>query len=68
LPSRELAPGKAIGKKLLGEPIVIGRHRDGSVFALQLFTDGFAGRQLTAGQRNIPKIVQQIDHLAVNRL
>ncbi|MEL6137010.1 MAG: aromatic ring-hydroxylating dioxygenase subunit alpha [Cyanobacteria bacterium J06628_6] len=35
LPSRELAPGKAIGKKLLGEPIVIGRHRDGSVFALR---------------------------------
>lgn len=34
-PSAALKPGKMIGKKLLGEPVVIARGRDGKAFALR---------------------------------
>ncbi|MEM9903827.1 MAG: aromatic ring-hydroxylating dioxygenase subunit alpha [Cyanobacteria bacterium P01_D01_bin.44] len=35
IPSRTLKPGQLLGKKLLGEPIVVGRHQNGDVFALR---------------------------------
>lgn len=35
LPSRKLKPGQCLGKKMLGEPLVVGRHADGRVFALR---------------------------------
>lgn len=35
MPARVLKPGKLISKKLLGEPIVFGRHHNGQVFALR---------------------------------
>jgi phenylpropionate dioxygenase-like ring-hydroxylating dioxygenase large terminal subunit len=34
-PSHKLKPGQLIDKKMLGEPIVIGRRSDGEVFALR---------------------------------
>ncbi|MDJ1184948.1 aromatic ring-hydroxylating dioxygenase subunit alpha [Roseofilum casamattae] len=32
---KDLKPGQMLSKRLLGEPIVIGRHKDGRVFALR---------------------------------
>ena len=35
LPGADLRPGRVVPKVLLGEPLVIGRRRDGRVFALR---------------------------------
>jgi phenylpropionate dioxygenase-like ring-hydroxylating dioxygenase large terminal subunit len=35
LPGRRLAPGRTLAKTILGEPLLIGRAADGSVFALR---------------------------------
>ncbi|WP_417675318.1 Rieske 2Fe-2S domain-containing protein [Roseibium sp.] len=34
-PGSEIKPGKMIGKKLMGEPVLLGRAADGKVFALR---------------------------------
>ncbi len=35
LPGRKLKPGKMVAKTMLGEPVVVARRQDGSVFALR---------------------------------
>ena len=34
-PGRHLRRGKLLGRQMLGEPILLGRDRDGAVFALR---------------------------------
>ncbi|WGT67620.1 Rieske 2Fe-2S domain-containing protein [cyanobacterium endosymbiont of Epithemia clementina EcSB] len=35
LPGKQLKPGKMVHKKMLGEPILVGRRKDGEVFAIR---------------------------------
>lgn len=35
LPGHKLKPGQLVGKKILGEPILLGRREDGQVFAMR---------------------------------
>ncbi len=35
LPGKQLKPGKMVHKKMLGEPILVGRRQDGEVFAMR---------------------------------
>jgi phenylpropionate dioxygenase-like ring-hydroxylating dioxygenase large terminal subunit len=35
LPAKKLKPGKSVRKKMLGEPVLVGRRSDGKVFAMR---------------------------------
>ncbi|CCQ67920.1 oxidase-related protein [Crocosphaera watsonii WH 0402] len=35
LPGKDLKPGKMVHRKMLGEPVLIGRRKDGQVFAMR---------------------------------
>ncbi|MGK7933369.1 MAG: Rieske 2Fe-2S domain-containing protein, partial [Microcystaceae cyanobacterium] len=35
LPGKDLKPGKMVHRKMLGEPVLVGRHKDGEVFAMR---------------------------------
>lgn len=48
-PSRALRPGRALGRTMLGEPVLIGRGRDGAVFALRDICP-HRGMKLSAGR------------------
>jgi phenylpropionate dioxygenase-like ring-hydroxylating dioxygenase large terminal subunit len=54
-PSRKLRPGRMLARTMLGEPVLLGRDRDGAVFALRdicphrgmpLSEGGFDGREI----------------------